>query len=301
MAAIQKTADPGCLTVFDRTHQRVGATCDPTGDPPAPHPIEVQVQGRACMASDALEDAALPRPPARPRRPAGRGLPGAAGLRPPRPADARLRADHGRRRHLRPAAARRGRLLGLRYRAAQARARPGPALRRSRPAHRRPAVRLHRPLRQQRVVRQLRGRRAPARPAPRVLRAVRQLPGADARRQGPAGRDRRPRAGADWAALTVSSTGVSGAGYPGHPQDGQELEAAGGGLVRAIVPRDRPSRRSTASPTPTPTCPATRCASRAGCTASRGRDPGERAISGWTPFRDPQSPRERNGLSPGCP
>ena len=110
-----------------------------------------------------------------------------------------------------------------------------------------------------------------------------------------------PRAGADWAALTVSTTGASGAGYPSHPQDGQELEAAGGGFVRAIVPRDRPfsALDGFAYSDPNVPCDTPRVA-RWLYGAARPRS-GERAIYGWTAFRDPQGIRERNGLSPGCP
>jgi hypothetical protein len=50
-------------------------------------------------------------------------------------------------------------------------------------------------------------------------------------------------AGADWAALTVSSTGVSGTGYGEQTVNGRQLKTAGGGLVRAIAPRGRPFLR----------------------------------------------------------
>src|SRR6185503_2959523 len=91
-----------------------------------------------------------------------------------------------RRRGLSPAATRRGRLHGLWTEAAEAPT--GPVHLRPdvpRPAHRRAAVRLRGPLREQRVLRQLRGR-VPARPEPGLLRAIRELPGADALLQGPA-------------------------------------------------------------------------------------------------------------------
>ena len=55
LAAIQQNGS-GCFTVFDRAHVRVGATCDPVGAPPASHPMDIWVQGRACMASPQLED-----------------------------------------------------------------------------------------------------------------------------------------------------------------------------------------------------------------------------------------------------
>jgi hypothetical protein len=110
-----------------------------------------------------------------------------------------------------------------------------------------------------------------------------------------------PRDGADWAALTVSSTGVSGAHYPGHPQDGQSLEAAGGGLVRAIVPRQHAfdALDGFAYADPNVPCDTQRLARWMYGAAKPAA--GERAIYGWTPFRDPQGIRERNGLSPACP
>ncbi len=110
-----------------------------------------------------------------------------------------------------------------------------------------------------------------------------------------------PRAGAVWAALTVSSTAVSGSGYPAHPQDGQALEAAGGGLVRAIVPRERPFTvlDGFAHADPNVPCDTRRIARWAYGFARPG--PGEHPIFGWTALRDSQGVRERNGLSPGCP
>ena len=50
LAAIQRSG-PDCFTVFDRALTRVGATCDPVGNPPTSHPMDLWVQGRACMAS----------------------------------------------------------------------------------------------------------------------------------------------------------------------------------------------------------------------------------------------------------
>jgi hypothetical protein len=45
-AAIQR-AGADCFTVLDRNLTRVGATCDPVGDPPAAHPMDLWVvQGR---------------------------------------------------------------------------------------------------------------------------------------------------------------------------------------------------------------------------------------------------------------
>jgi hypothetical protein len=100
-----------------------------------------------------------------------------------------------------------------------------------------------------------------------------------------------PRAGADWAALTVSTTGASGAGYPAHPGDGQTLEAAGGGFVRAIVPRDRAfaTLDGFAYSDPNVPCDTPRIARWLWGAALPGA--GERPIYGWTAFRDPQGPR----------
>lgn len=94
---------------------------------------------------------------------------------------------------------------------------------------------------------------------------------------------------------------MSGSGYPAHPGAGQPLEAAGGGLVRAIVPRRRPftTLDGFAYSDPNVACDTPRIA-RWLYGAPRAR-PGERRIFGWTPFRDPQGVRARNGLSPGCP
>ena len=95
--------------------------------------------------------------------------------------------------------------------------------------------------------------------------------------------------------------GASGAGYPAHPGDGQQLEAAGGGFVRAIVPRDRPFTALDGFAYSDPNVPCdTRRVARWMYGATRPAA-GERPISGWTVFRDPQGVRERNGLSPGCP
>jgi hypothetical protein len=301
LAAIQKTADPGCLTVFDRTHQRVGATCDPTGDPPAPHPIEVQIQGRACMASDALEaQYYLVRllDPSGPPAAAYRELQGfvrrdqlalgseettvgGATYDPPQLAEAAYsgcgpvppkRAPVPAPLFALPGLPSGDRLFGFadRYVSNASFANcegdaPPPDLR-------------------------------PGCYGPYANYQVPTLAAED-----PQVETGDPRAGADWAALTVSTTGVSGAGYPGHPQDGQDLEAAGGGLVRAIVPRSRAfaALDGFAYADPNVLCDTRRLARWMYGAAQPS--PGERAIYGWTPFRDPQDPRERNGLSPGCP
>ena len=113
LAAIQRAGD-GCFTVFDRAHTRVGATCDPTGNAAGLAPDRHLGPGPRLHGHAAARGHALPDPPARSRGRPGRGLPGAAGLRPPRPGHARQRADHDRRRDLRSRPAGRGRLHRLR-------------------------------------------------------------------------------------------------------------------------------------------------------------------------------------------
>jgi hypothetical protein len=94
---------------------------------------------------------------------------------------------------------------------------------------------------------------------------------------------------------------VSGSGYPGHPQGGQRWTRREAKLVRAIVPRARSfaARDGFAYADPNVPCDTRRVARWAYGYAVPA--PGERAIYGWTPFRDPQGVRERSGLSPACP
>ena len=270
LAAIQN-AGAGCFTVFDRTHTRVGATCDPVGAPPASHPMDIWVQGRACMASPQLEDShyliRLLDPEGDPAA-AYRELQGfvrrdqltlgstlttigGAVYDPPQLAEAAY-TGCGPRPPKRPPVpfaftpAFPGLPAGERLFGFQDRYVSNASFENCEgefPPDLNPAC--YGPYANYQV--------------PTLASKDPQLPTGD------------PRAGADWAALTVSTTGASGAGYPSHPGDGQELEAAGGGFVRAIARATAPSPRSTASPTPTPTSPATRRAWRAGSTAPRGR------------------------------
>ena len=292
LAAIQR-AGPDCFAVFDRGLTRVGATCDPTGNPPTAHTADLWIQGRACMATQPLEDAHyLVRILDREGAPATayRELQGfvrrdqltlgaadqttraeaaytGCGPRPPKRAPVPFAFTPTF-----PGLPTGERLFGFEDRyvsnASFANCEGDPP-----PPNLDPAC--YGPYSNYQV--------------PTLASKDPQLPTGD------------PRAGADWAALTVSTTGASGAGYPSHPQDGQELEAAGGGFVRAIVPRDRPftALDGFAYADPNVPCDTRRIARWAyGATAPR---PGERAIYGWTVYRDPQGIRERNGLSPGCP
>ncbi len=299
LAAIQRAGD-GCFTVFDRAHTRVGATCDPTGTPPASHPTDIWVQGRACMATPQLEGThyliRLLDPEGDPAA-AYRELQGfvrrdqvtlgsalttvggatydpaqlaeaaytGCGPKPPKRAPVPF-----------PAPSLPGLPTGERLFGFQDRYVSNASFENCEgefPPDLNPAC--YGPYANYQV--------------PTLASKDPQLPTGD------------PRAGADWAALTVSTTGASGAGYPSHPQDGQELEAAGGGFVRAIVPRDRPfsALDGFAYSDPNVPCDTPRVA-RWLYGAARPRS-GERAIYGWTAFRDPQGIRERNGLSPGCP
>jgi hypothetical protein len=289
------------LTVFDRTLNRVGATCDPTGSPPAPHPIEIQVQGRACMATDALEASHYL---IRLLDPSG---PPAAAYRELQGFVRRDQLSLGSEQTTvggatyDPAALAEAAYTGC-----------GPA-----PPRRRPVPVAFAPL--------------PGLPAGERLfrftdRYVSNASFADCEGHAPppdlspgcygpysnyqvptlASKDPQvptgdPRAGADWAALTVSTTAVSGSGYPSVPIDGQDVDAAGGGLVRAIVPRSRPftALDGFAYSDPNVPCDTARVARWAYGFSDPA--PGEHRIVGWTAYRDPQGVRTRNGLSPACP
>jgi hypothetical protein len=300
LAAIQR-AGPACFTVFDRDLTRVGATCDPTGDPPVPHPMEVQVQGRACMATDALEQSHYL---ARLLDPSGP------------PAGAYRELQGFVRRDQLALGSEQTTVGGATYspqelaEAAYSGCGPAPPKRRAVPI---PFIALPGLPSGDRLFgfddryvsnasfADCEGHAPPPdlRPGCYGPYANYQVPTLAAKDPQVATGD--PRARADWAALTVSSTGVSGSGYPAHPQDGQDVDAAGGGLVRAIVPRRRPftALDGFAYADPNVPCDMPRVARWAYGFAVPRR--GERAIYGWTPFREPQGVRERNGLSPACP
>jgi hypothetical protein len=300
LAAIQK-AGPDCFTVFDRGLRRVGATCDPTGDPPSAHPMEIQVQGRACMATDALESSHYL---VRLLDPSGP------------PAGAYRELQGFVRRDQLSLGSEQTTVGGAKYspqelaEAAYSGCGPAPPKRRPVPVPFLPLPALPTGDRlfrfEDRYVSNASFADCEGHPPPPDLRPGCYGPYSNYQVPTLASKDPQvptgdPREGADWAALTVSSTGVSGSGYPGHPQDGQELEAAGGGLVRAIVPRGRPfaALDGFAYADPNVPCDTRRVARWAYGYAVPA--PGERAIYGWTPFRDPQGIRERNGLSPACP
>jgi hypothetical protein len=301
LAAIQRTSDPSCFSVFDRRLRRVGATCDPTDAPPTPHPMDIWVQGRACMASKALEDRHYM---VRLLDPEGD------------PAAAYRELQGFVRRDQLTLGSEQTTIGGGVYdpqqlaEAAYSGCGPRPAKRRPVPVDPAPTL--------------------PGLPTGRHLFGFEdryvsnqsfnvcegQFPpnlnppcyGPYANYQVPtlAFKDPQlptgdPREGADWAALTVSTTGASGAGYPPHQGGGQTREAAGGGLVRALVPRSRPFTVLDAFSYSDPNVP---CDTRRRARWAYGYAPprpGERPIFGWTVFRDVQGIRERNGLSPGCP
>jgi hypothetical protein len=298
LAAIQR-AGPDCFTVFDRNLTRVGATCDPVGNPPTAHPIDLWVQGRACMGTKALEDAHYL---VRLLDPEGA------------PAAAYRELQGFVRRDRISLGSELTTIGGAVYdpsqlaEAAYTGCGPRPPKREPVPVAFAPTLpglpsgeRLFRF--EDRYVSNASFATCEGKPGPPNLDpacygplANYQVPTLYAKDpQLPTGD---PRAGADWAALTVSTTATSGAGYPSHPGDGQELEAAGGGLVRAIVPRARPFTALDGFLYSDPNVP---CDTRRIARWMYGSMPGEQSLTGWTVFRDPQGVRERNGLSPGCP
>ena len=293
LAAIQRSG-PDCFTVFDRALTRVGATCDPVGNPPTSHPMDLWVQGRACMANQALEDTHYLVRLLDPE-----GAPAAAY----RELQGFVRRDQltlgAATPEYDPAALAEAAYTGC-----------GP-----RPPKRAPVPTPFAPTFpglpkgewlfgfEDRYVSNASFANCEGDPPPPNLDPACYGPTANYQVPTLASKDPQlptgdPRAGADWAALTVSTTGASGAGYPSHPGEGQELEAAGGGFVRAIVPRDRAFTALDGFAYSDPNVP---CDTRRVARWMYGTMPGERPISGWTVFRDPQGVRERNGLSPGCP